>query len=208
MRRFLALMTLAALAPVAAAARAGDCPSCEGQAPPTHTVMINGKPVRQLCPTCAAQLGIGMPASEAPGVAQLGPMASHGGGAMVVSTEPMPMDVVRASYATGGKTPMMPGSATGVAGMPGMGHAGRPGPGMMAPGAAGPMETGSMPFLPPRGRRPSVIAHLFGLDGLSLSKMRYERYEREASRHAAMPLGNPGMAPVSTLPASDVYRAR
>jgi hypothetical protein len=207
MRRTLALLTLAAAMPLAAA-RAGDCPTCEGQAPPSHTVMINGKPVRQLCVTCAARMGIAMPAPDAPGVAQLGPMAYQGGGPMVVSTEPVPIDVVRASYATGGQPAMMPGAAPGVASMPGMKNAGRPGPGMMMPGASAPMEVGSMPFLPPPGRRPSVLAHLFGVDGLSLSKLRYARYEREASRHAAMPLGNPGMAPVTNLPASDVYRGR
>ena len=58
------------------------------------------------------------------------------------------------------------------------------------------------PMGPPH-RRPSVLGHLFGLDGLG--HLGESRRARRAAAHAAIPVGNVGTKLPNEVPASLVY---
>lgn len=143
------------------------------------------------CATCGGAVSS---VGEAPGYAMLGP-----GGSSVVSPEPAPIGVVQAGYRPG----LNPGNPAAAA-MMGMGAPGRS---PYSPMVAGGGHAGYVP--PPQTpmggahRRPSVLAHLFGLDGLG--HLGDSRRERRAAAHAATRVGNLGTAPASALPASMVY---
>lgn len=170
------------------------CPNCQlqkairdaGNAP----LVINNAPGADLMPpaapclTCAPGSG-----GEAPGYASLAGPTPYPGGT-ILSTEPAPLGVVRAGFHQqyqGAPAALAPGLAAAP------GHAVGP--------QVPPAPTG---WVPRRTSRPSVIAHLFGLDGFG--RRRAERAERAASEHAALRLGMPPEASAVTgLPAAAVY---
>ena len=57
-------------------------------------------------------------------------------------------------------------------------------------------------------RKPRVLTHLFGLEGIRFGGRREAREAAEASSHAAIPMGMPGPAVTTDLPASMVYGRR
>jgi hypothetical protein len=137
------------------------------------------------CVACAGGVIVG----EAPGIAMLGP-----GTTSIVSPEPAPIGVVQAGFRPGAG----PGSPSAA-----MATAGRPPYGPALPGAhPGHVPPPQTPMGPPH-RRPSVLGHLLGLDGLG--HIGDARRARRAAAHAAIPVGNVGNKPLNELPASLVY---
>lgn len=140
------------------------------------------------CATCGGAGGAGtLVLGGAPGYAMLGP-----GTASIVSPEPVPVGVVQAGFRPGA------GPAAGAAAMMG---------GMPGRSPYNPAMPGTIP--PPQSpmggahRRPSVLGHLFGLDGFG--HMGDARRERRLSAHAATRVGNVALNPPSEVPASMVY---
>ena len=208
----LALLGLAVAFPLAA--NAGDaparktrhlCPNCQlmeaqRQAGNVPIVVEGPGPGPEAgCLACQAQNGMSAPVvvGDAPGYAQLGgsnPGLASLGGARVLSTDPMPIGVVQASY---NNASPLPAAAAGMPRGPQM-------PGMAAMPPQGPaVPPAPTPWLPPRHRRPSVIAHLFGVDGFG--RRGEVRAEQQAAMHAAIPVGQGPSRNVSELPANLVF---
>jgi hypothetical protein len=120
----------------------------------------------------------------------LAPGMSLAGGT-VLSTDPAPVGVMRASYppasAPGYAVVGTPPGSANAAGLPGAASAVPPAPEIIGG---------------PPHRRPLVLVHLFGLDALGAH--RRERLERESEKHAAISYGQLDQN-VTELPASVVY---
>jgi hypothetical protein len=111
-------------------------------------------------------------------------------GGMPAPAEPAPVGIVQ----TGFRPPQ---------GMPAPGATGRPGSSPYNPAVGppnGPAFSGPNAF--PGHRRPSVVAHLFGLSGRN--RLSEAREAQSRSRHASISYGSGGQA-TSELPASMVY---
>lgn len=194
------------------------CPSCQvadaQRKAGNRPIVISGAAPIELsapgCASCAASGGgvVMMHDGEAPGVAHLG--GAHPGGVVMpgagvlASHEPAPIGVVRPSYDQNARPTAFTGGAAGFDPTHGPSRA----PSMMSAGMGMGMPPGAIPPAPTpmdsQARRTSVLGHLFGLDGLG--RLGEGRAARQASQHAAIPMGAPAAAArPNALPASMVY---
>lgn len=112
----------------------------------------------------------------------------------VMSTEPVPVGVMRASY--NNREASAPGYAT-------VGPVAKPGSGADASAAQHPVASSGPDFVsPPRHQRPHILRHLFGLDAFGHRREMMEAQSK--ADHAAISYGQQGRA-VTDLPASLVY---